>query len=65
VEAGGSVQIVFTATVGSDEAFYGRTITNTAEFVSDNAGSGSDDTGAAIEGQPKTYLYLPIVVRGD
>jgi uncharacterized repeat protein (TIGR01451 family) len=64
ISAGAELTFIFTATVGLNESFYGRTVTNTAYFVSDNAGSGSDGTGFTIgEAPPKFNVYLPIVVK--
>jgi uncharacterized repeat protein (TIGR01451 family) len=64
ISAGAELTFIFTATVGLNESFYGRTVTNTAYFVSDNAGSGSDGTGFTIgEAPPRFNVYLPIVVK--
>ncbi len=65
VTAGVQLTFIFTATVGDDEAFYGRTVTNTASFVSDNAGSGSGAAAFVIPAPEKYYVYLPIVVKGQ
>jgi uncharacterized repeat protein (TIGR01451 family) len=63
ISAETQVQIIFTVTVGTDEDFYGREVTNTAYFDSENAGSGSDPTGFPIEGTEDYYIYLPIVLN--
>ena len=52
VTAGGLVEMVFTATVGTDPAYYGRTVTNTAVFESETAGSGSGEAPFVVEAQP-------------
>jgi uncharacterized repeat protein (TIGR01451 family) len=52
VAATAQVVIAFTATVGSDPGLYSRTITNTATFVSANAGAGSADAVFIIAGPP-------------
>ena len=56
----------FTATMKSGTAatlFYGNVVTNTVEFVSDNAGSGfSNDAVFTVE-EGLRYIYLPIVKR--
>jgi uncharacterized repeat protein (TIGR01451 family) len=54
VAAGTPAVFVFTATVGTDPGLYGQTITNTALYSSDNAGSGS--AGAAF-----TMATAPLV----
>lgn len=43
------VELVFTADVGTDPAYSGVTVTNTASFESDNAGTGSDQALFVIE----------------
>jgi uncharacterized repeat protein (TIGR01451 family) len=52
VAAGSEVEFVFTATVGTDPSLYSETITNTASFTSDNAGSGSKDAVFTIVAAP-------------
>ena len=64
VSVGVQLTFAFTATVGSDASFYGQPVINTAYFVSDNAGSGSDDTGFTII-PGRYHVYLPIVVKND
>jgi len=61
LEAGASVQIVFTATVNDDPALYGQTITNTARFTSANDGSGTADVAFTVK--PQYRIFLPMVVR--
>jgi len=58
VAAGGQVEGVFTATVGTDPALYGLTVTNTASFVSEAAGSGSGSAAFAIEQEPPPSLAI-------
>lgn len=64
VSVGVELTFIFTATVGDDEAFSGRTVTNTASFVSDNAGSGSDGAAFVILAPERYHVYLPLVVKG-
>ena len=60
--AGGvSVTLVFTATVGTDPSLYNRTVTNTAAYRSDNAGSGSAE--AAFTTERRYYIYMPLVMK--
>ncbi|MEA3395993.1 MAG: ExeM/NucH family extracellular endonuclease, partial [Chloroflexota bacterium] len=47
-----SVTVVFTATVKDKSDLYGATVTNIAEFTSDNAGAGSDQAAFTIIGPP-------------
>jgi uncharacterized repeat protein (TIGR01451 family) len=54
--APGQVVLAFTATVGTDPAFVGRTVTNTATFISDNAGSHWDSAAFAIIAAPEPDL---------
>ena len=66
VSAEMQISFIFTATIGTDENLYGQPVTNTAYFVSDNAGSGSDETGFSIIPAPDVFfVYLPIVVKND
>ncbi|HET89416.1 MAG TPA: DUF11 domain-containing protein, partial [Chloroflexi bacterium] len=53
--------IRFTATITTALDLAGKTITNTAEFSSANAGSGSDDAIFTIA--PVHNIYLPLVLR--
>jgi uncharacterized repeat protein (TIGR01451 family) len=62
VASGMEVVIVFTATVGTDEGFYGQTVTNDATYTSDNAGSGLARAEFTIVGAPLRY-YLPIIFQ--
>lgn len=59
LEAGASVTIAFTATVGTDPALSGATVTNSASFTSANAGSGT--AGAAFQLQGKVKIFLPLI----
>ncbi len=54
-------QWVFTATVGSDWSFAGRTVSNTAYFTSDNGGHSSDIASFRIE--DRYFYFLPLVRR--
>jgi len=47
-DVGPSDSFSFTATVTTDEAFYGATVVNTVEYDSANAGSGSSDAAFTI-----------------
>lgn len=66
VAAGGQVEMVFTATVGTDPAFHGLTVTNTATFASETAG---DATSAAafviVEAPPSLAIAKDVVPEGD
>jgi uncharacterized repeat protein (TIGR01451 family) len=48
IAGGGQHSFIFTATVTTDTGFYGQTITNTAEYDSVDAGSGSADVSFTI-----------------
>jgi uncharacterized repeat protein (TIGR01451 family) len=61
VAAGVQVELVFTATVGTDPSLYGQTVVNTASFTSDNAGSGADDASLMLKDAYR--IFLPIVAR--
>ncbi len=61
VNAGVSTTIIFTATVGNQRAFYGRTVTNTAQFTSGNGGS--DSAEAAFQIVKRYFVFAPIVKR--
>ncbi|MCD4738614.1 MAG: hypothetical protein K8R89_05070, partial [Anaerolineae bacterium] len=58
-----SATIVFTATVKDKSDLYGDTVTNTAEYTSDNAGSGADQAAFTIIDDPEYKIYLPLVFR--
>lgn len=59
LQADASVTIAFTATVGTDPALAGSTVTNSASFTSANAGSGT--AGAAFQLQGKVKIFLPLI----
>lgn len=59
LQADASVTIAFTATVGTDPALAGGTVTNSASFTSANAGSGASD--AAFQLQGKVKIFLPLI----
>ncbi|MEE8392614.1 MAG: Ig-like domain-containing protein, partial [Anaerolineae bacterium] len=61
VSAGTSHTIRFTAIVTTSLTFSGKTISNTATFISANAGSGSDDAVFTIVEAHR--IYLPLVAR--
>ena len=54
----------FTAVVTDSQAFTGQSVTNTVDYASTNAGSGSSQAVFAIARQPTYhYVYLPLVVK--
>lgn len=61
LNAGATATVVFTATVGDNRAFYGRTVTNTAQFTSDNGGS--DSAEAVFQIVKRYFIFAPIVRR--
>ncbi len=61
VAGGAEVRLVFTATLNTDYSLYGQTVTNTARYVSDNAGSGSAQ--ATFTTARRYSIYLPLVMR--
>jgi uncharacterized repeat protein (TIGR01451 family) len=63
VAAGAEITLIFTATVGTDPAYYDRTVLNTAAFSSSNARSGSDDAALTLGSQARYRVYLPLVAR--
>jgi uncharacterized repeat protein (TIGR01451 family) len=58
------IQFVFTATVDYDASMYGQTITNSAEYSSDNAGSGSDSVGFEL-GTPVLSIAKSVATAHD
>ena len=58
---GGQVTLAFTATLNTDYSLYGQTVTNTARYASDNAGSGSAQ--ATFTTARRYWIYLPLVMR--
>jgi uncharacterized repeat protein (TIGR01451 family) len=60
VGTGDSYTLSFTATLKTGSAFYGTVVTNTVEFDSDNAGTGS---AHAVFTADYAYIYLPLVMR--
>jgi uncharacterized repeat protein (TIGR01451 family) len=61
--AGMDYTFSFTATLKSGTAFYAAVVTNTVEFISDNAGSGfSNDAIFTVE---SIHIYLPLVMRNS
>ncbi len=61
LNVGVTATIVFTATVGDQRAFYGRMVTNTAQFTSDNGGS--DSAEAEFQIVNRYFILLPLVQR--
>jgi uncharacterized repeat protein (TIGR01451 family) len=62
LDDGAPLTLVFTATLGTDEAFYDQTFTNVAYVTSANAGSGAAEASFTVETGTR-YLYLPIMLR--
>lgn len=60
VASGVAFNFSFTATVSSDMSLLGSSITNTAEFDSGNAGSGSDDASFFVRAKP---IFMPLIYR--
>jgi uncharacterized repeat protein (TIGR01451 family) len=58
-----SYTICFTAVVTDSQAFAGRTITNTVDYTSIDAGGGLAEAAFTIAGQEGHYIYLPLVMR--
>jgi uncharacterized repeat protein (TIGR01451 family) len=61
VGTGDSYTLSFTATLKTGSAFYAAVVTNTVEFDSDNAGTGS---AYAVFTADYAHIYLPLVMRG-
>ena len=61
LNVGVTATVVFTATVGDQRAFYGRMVTNTAQFTSDNGGS--DSAEAEFQIVNRYFILLPLVQR--
>jgi uncharacterized repeat protein (TIGR01451 family) len=61
ISGGNQVTIIFTANVLTETNLFGQSVTNTAEFTSTNAGSGSDEVIFTIMARPK--IYLPVVMK--
>lgn len=60
-----NIAIVFTATVGSDPALYGRSIVNTVAFTSANAGAGADDATFGMIGAPVLALTKTVATGAE
>jgi uncharacterized repeat protein (TIGR01451 family) len=56
------VSVVFTATVDINYDLYGETITNTVEYASPNAGSGSASAAFSIAGAPEVTIEKSVAV---
>ncbi len=65
ISAGNEVQLTFTAIVSSGTVLWGQTITNTARFISSNAGSKSDTVAFKVidESGAGNQIYLPLVLK--
>jgi uncharacterized repeat protein (TIGR01451 family) len=61
LNVGVTTTVVFTATVGNQRAFYGRTVTNTAQFTSSNGGS--DSAEAAFQIVKRYFIFVPLTRR--
>jgi uncharacterized repeat protein (TIGR01451 family) len=62
IPANTAYTIVFTATIADDSACAGMTVTNTAYFVSANAGMDSARAAFTVS-QAGNYIFLPLVLR--
>jgi uncharacterized repeat protein (TIGR01451 family) len=64
IDGGAQVVLVFTATVTTDEAWYGQPVTNDATYTSINAGGVTHSAVFHIvEGPEVFYVYLPVVAK--
>jgi len=61
LNAGVTATVIFTATVGNQRAFYGRTVTNTAQFTSSNGGS--DSAEAVFQIVKRYFIFTPLIRR--
>ncbi|MBI5567951.1 MAG: DUF11 domain-containing protein [Chloroflexi bacterium] len=61
LNAGITATVIFTATVGDQREYYGRTVTNIAQFTSDNGGG--DSAEAEFQIVKRYFLFAPIVRR--
>jgi len=59
------VRLVFTATLNGDYNLYGQTVTNTARFASDNAGSGQASATFTVIGAPSLSVAKSVVPQAD
>jgi uncharacterized repeat protein (TIGR01451 family) len=62
VESGTTITYVFTATLKTGTAYLDLSVVNAVEFVSSNAGSGSDEAVFNSE-EGEKLLYLPLMLR--
>jgi uncharacterized repeat protein (TIGR01451 family) len=62
---GAEVWLVFTATLNVDYDLYGQTVTNTARFASDNAGSGQASATFTVIGAPSLSVAKSVVPQAD
>ncbi|MDW7992714.1 MAG: hypothetical protein RMK65_11475, partial [Anaerolineae bacterium] len=65
VAGNGQVTLVFTAAVNLDYSLYGRTVTNTARFVSANAGGGEARAVFAFIGAPALTVSKAVAPQAD
>jgi uncharacterized repeat protein (TIGR01451 family) len=65
IPANDSMDFVYTATVATDTSLYGETITNTATYDSDNAGSGQAQAAFSIIGPPMLELTKAVMPEMD
>ena len=63
IESGTTIAYIFTATLKTGTIYFGIPVTNTVDFVSGNAGSGSYE--AVFNSKETKFIYLPIVARND
>ncbi len=65
VAGGAEVTLVFTATLNEDYSLYGKTVTNTARFVSENAGSGEASAAFTVIGAPSLTVSKSVAPTAD
>jgi uncharacterized repeat protein (TIGR01451 family) len=64
IDGGAQVVLIFTATVTTDEAWYGQPVTNDATYTSINAGGVTNSAVFTIVEAPEVfYVYLPVVAK--
>ena len=65
VAGGAEVRLVFTATLNTDYSLYGQTVTNTARYASDNAGSGQASAAFTVIGAPSLSIAKSVSPQAD
>jgi fimbrial isopeptide formation D2 family protein len=65
VAGNGQVTLGFTATLNGDYNLYGQTVTNTARFASDNAGSGQASATFTVIGAPSLSIAKSVSPQAD